>query len=215
MACRCGWRASLSLALIVGGLGCLADSLHGAEVPKADDWIRAQAATLPTLVTGAETGSPKFTVVRMNAPALTREEERYGAVRLLCPVNRRTDLVWVFSDVTNIDEYRLIPLKPGKPITSGVRQIYRPTASLEIDDDSARGHPASLLPRPWDLFELHLLGVPAALLVPGEEYVIWFRFSDRRPTDILLAASFIEPLGKLEPAALAPVLALPPQAADP
>jgi hypothetical protein len=40
-----------------------------------------------------------------------------------------------------------------------------------------------LLPRPWDLFEFHLLGVPEELLQPDEEYLrmvsIWRREAGR------------------------------------
>jgi hypothetical protein len=186
--------------------------VHGRDV---DEWIRAQAASMPLLPVGAEAGSPKYTVLRFNATPLLAQGGRYGGVRIACPAGRKLDLVWMFSDVTNIDEYHLISLKPGAVIPDGVRQIYEPTAKLDIEDEAARGHPTSSLPRPWDLFQLHMLGVPAAILVPGDEYIIWFRFSDRRPTDVLMAATFISPLEKMEPAALPPVFGLPPQLVAP
>jgi hypothetical protein len=198
----CALGALLSVAM-------LAFAVRAADVRNVDDWIRAQAAAMPLLPIGDEAGSPKFTVMRFNAMPLLAQGGRYGAVRIVCPAGRKLDLVWMFSDVTNIDEYRLIPLKSDHAIRDGVRQIYEPTASLDIDDGNARGRPASVLPRPWDLFQLHMLGVPASALTPGEEYIVWFRFSDRRPTDVLMAATFIPPLQKMEPAALPPAFGLP------
>ena len=186
-------------------------ALGAGDVRDVDDWIRTQVAAMPLLPLGDEAGSPKFTVMRFNVSPLLAQGSRYGGVRIVCPADRKMDLVWMFSDVTNIDEYRFIPLKPGAAIREGVRQIYEPTASVEIEDDSARGRAASVLPRPWDLFQLHMLGVPAAALVPGDEYIVWFRFSDRRPTDVLMAATFIPPLQKMEPVALPPVFGLPSQ----
>lgn len=202
---------SRNLTLLLGAMIGFLATMGGAEGLAVDDWIRAQAATLPVLASGEDAGSPRFTVLRFNTVPLLAQGSRYGAVRIVCPANRKTDLVWMFTDVTNIDEYRLIPLKPGPEVSSAVRQIYLPTASLDGDEDSARGRAMSSLPRPWDLFQLHMIGVPAALLMPGDEYIIWFRFGDRRPTDVLLAASFVAPLPTMEPAALPPVLALPPQ----
>ena len=54
--------------------------------------------------------------------------------------------------------------------------------------------------------------MPARLLRPGDEYLIWFRFTDQRPTDLLLAASFLDPAVKIEPSDLHAVFALPTEA---
>ena len=48
-----------------------------------------------------------------------------------------------------------------------------------------------LIPRPWDMFEFHILGVPGKLLQPDEDYILWFRFEDARPADLLLGAVFL------------------------
>lgn len=203
------WRVH-ALAMIVGSAMSM-PTFAATEGSGIDDWIRSHAAAMPLLPVGDEAGSPKFTVIRLNAASLVAPTGRYGGVRVICPVNRRMDLVWMFADVTNIDEYRFIPLRAGAPIREGVRQIYQPTASIENEDGGIGGHPASVLPRPWDLFQLHMLGVPASALAPGEEYLIWFRFSDRRPTDVLMAVTFTPPMEKMEAAALPPVFGLPPQ----
>lgn len=199
------------LRVAVGALAAFAHFTNAISAPDIDDWIRAQAAAMPALPLGVEAGSPKFKVLRFNSPPLLAKGGRYGGVRILCPTEQKMDLIWMFSDVTNIDEYRLIPIERGSKITEGVRQIYMPTANMETEEGGMGGHPASVLPRPWDLFQLHMLGVPAAALVPGREYVIWFQFSDRRPADILMAATFISPPKTLEPADLPPVFGLPPQ----
>lgn len=216
MGCQSLSRSSRQgVACILSAIAALNWVAVAAAVDHINEWICAAQMRLPRLAIAEEAGAPKFTAIRLNDPPLLIQGGRYGAVRILCPSGRQTDLVWMFSDVSNIDEYRLVAIKSGQTLTSGVRQIYPPTARLELDDDAPRGRVASSLPRPWDLFELHLLGVPASVLVPGEEYLIWFRFSDRRPTDVLIAASFIKPLSVMEPMALPPVLALPPQLALP
>jgi hypothetical protein len=195
-------------ATVVGMFWCvglLAQEIKGGATI---DVIRARAGTLPVLEASMEPGSPKLTVVRFNNPPIVTAGERFGAFRIICPLGKPLSLAWLFSDTGNIDEYDFAPLKGGALDGGSVRHIHPPTASPDPEQEKA-GRRASSLPRPWDLFELHVLGVPASLLVPGEEYLVWFRFSDRRPTDILLAATFLDPAAKLEPADLPPVFALP------
>lgn len=172
------------------------------------DVIRARVATLPVLEASMEPGSPKFAVIRFNNPPIITAGERFGAIRIVCPPGKPLGLAWIFSDTGNIDEYDFAPLKGGAVDGGSTRNIYPATARPDPEQEKA-GRRASSLPRPWDLFELHVLGVPANLLVPGEEYLVWFRFSDRRPTDMLLAATFLDPAAKLEPADLPPIFALP------
>lgn len=170
--------------------------------------IRARAATLPVLAASAEAGSPKFTVVRFNAPPIITAGERYGAIRVVCPPDKPCSLAWLFSDTTNIDEYGLLSPGGARLEVDSTRVIHPATASPELDQEQTGRH-ASSLPRPWDIFQLHMLGVPARMLKPGGEYLIWFRFSDERPTDLLLAATFLDSGAKLEPADLPPIFALP------
>jgi hypothetical protein len=172
------------------------------------DVLRARAATLPVVEASAEVGAPKFTVVRLNSPPILTAGECYGAVRVTCPPGRPLGLAWLFSDTLNIDEYDLIPLSGGKLAEGAQRLIYPATAHSDPEEEKP-GHPTSLLPRPWDIFQLHLWGVPARLLQPGGEYLIWFRFSDRRPTDLLVAATFLDPAAKLDLLDLPLIFALP------
>ncbi len=170
--------------------------------------IRARAATLPVLETSAEAGSPKFTVVRFNALPIVAAGERYGAIRVVCPPDKPLSLAWFFSDTMNIDEYGLLSPTGARLEVGSTRFIHPATASADPDLERGGRH-ASSLPRPWDIFQLHVLGVPARLLKPGGEYLIWFRFADQRPTDVLLAATFLDPTAKLEPVDLPPIFALP------
>ncbi len=170
--------------------------------------IRARTATLPALEPSAEAGSPKFAVVRLNAPPILTAGARYGAVRVICPPDKPLSLAWLFADTTNIDEYGLLSPAGVRMETNATRSIQPATASADLEQERA-GHPASSLPRPWDIFQIHVLGIPARLLQPGGEYLLWFRFSDQRPTDILLAATFLDPAMNLEPIDLPPIFALP------
>jgi hypothetical protein len=170
--------------------------------------IRARSATLPVLEASAEAGSPKFTVVRFNAPPILTAGERYGAIRVVCPADKPLSLAWFFSDTMNIDEYGLLSPTGARLEVDSTRFIHPAMASADPEQERGGRH-ASSLPRPWDIFQLHVLGVPARLLKPGSEYLIWFRFMDQRPTDLLLAATFLDPAAKLEPADLPSIFALP------
>jgi hypothetical protein len=170
--------------------------------------IRARAATLPVLDPSSVAGEPKFIVIRFNAPPILSAGERYGAVRLICPPEKPLCLAWLFSDTTNIDEYGLLASTGARLDAESTRLIYPATASPDLEQERAGRH-ASQLPRPWDVFQLHMLGVPARVLQPGAEYLIWFRFSDHRPTDVLLAATFLDPAARLDPTDLASIFAQP------
>jgi hypothetical protein len=183
-------------------------SAHGADTPSPIAAIRARTAMLPVLEVGPGPGTPKFTVVRFNATPIMVAGERFGAIRVVCPPGPPRSLAWLFSDIGTIDEYDFAPVKGGEVDEGSIRYIYPATASPDVEQEKG-GRRASSLPRPWDLFELHMLGVPARLLVPGEEYLIWFRFADQRPTDVLLAATFLDPAAKLEASDLPPIFALP------
>jgi hypothetical protein len=168
--------------------------------------IRAGAGAAPRLEPGLP-DAPKFQTLRLNQVAVNHRGERYAAVRLKVPEAPARPLVWMFAELGNIEEYELMPAVGGPPIRGNLRVIYPPLAR---EEDEERSWSKTLaLPRPWDAWPLHLLGVPAELLRPGEDYIIWFRFADRRPTDVLLAATFLDPAVKLTPAMLPGVLGLP------
>lgn len=192
--------AALALAL-------LSQLLH-AEDGAFLQALRAQAAAFPLLEPGARPGAPRFVVHRLNAPPLLHGGQRFGAVRIVCPPGAPRPLAWLFSDTTNIDEYGLLSPAGERLEAAAVRLIYPATASADPDEDRA-GPQASPLPRPWDFVQLHLLAVPAHQLQPGAEYILWFRFDDQRPTDLLLAAIFPDAAPALDPPALPRLFALP------
>ena len=74
--------------------------------------------------------------------------------------------------------------REGVRLETDFRRFIVPATASADPEQERGGRRSSSLPRPWDLFELHVLGIPARLLKPGGEYVIWFRFSDLRPTDV-------------------------------
>ena len=199
----CAVKTAFALLLLAhASIACAAEEGAFLEV------VRARIATLPVLEPGAAAGSPNFKVVRFNAPPIVVAGERYGAIRVTCPPDKPMSLAWLFSDTTNIDEYGLVSREGVRLESLFTRVIHPATASTDLDDEKP-GRRASSLPRPWDLFQLHALGVPAPALKPGEEYIIWFQFSDQRPTDLLLAATFVDPTAKLEGADLSAIFALP------
>jgi len=168
--------------------------------------IRAGAAAAPVLEMGA-TDAPKFQVIRMNAAVISHGSERYAVVRLKVPAAPVRPLVWMFADLGNIEEYEIMPAAGGAPVRGNLRVIYPPLSSQDEEERPALKSLA--LPRPWDGFPLHLLGVPSELLRPGEDYLIWFRFADQRATDVLLAGTFLDPAIKLTPQMMPGVLGLP------
>ncbi len=130
-------------------------------------------------------------------------------IRLRAPAGRRQPLVWMFSDIGTIQEYELIRVRDGRPIRGNLRVIYPRLADPDHEDNEAPVKASLSLPRPWDLFEFHILGVPEKLLQPDEDYVLWFRFDDTRPADVLVAAVFLNPGTELSEAALPALVGLP------
>jgi len=200
--------SSMLIAALFGVCGFFFAGIARAEDKSFVEVLRARGATLPLLAASEEVGSPKFTVVRFNAPPIQIAGERYGAVRVVCPPGKPVSLAWLFSDTGNIDEYDFVPLQSGSVVGDSRRFIYPATASADLEQERS-GRRVSSLPRPWDIFQLHVLGVPSRELQPGAEFLIWFRFSDRRPTDLLLAVTFLDPAAKLDPVDLPPIFALP------
>ncbi len=199
---------SMLIAALIGVCGFFFPGIARAEDRSFLDGLRARAPMLPVLAPSEEIGAPKLTVVRFNEAPIQIAGQRYGAIRVICPPGKAVSLAWLFSDTMNVDEYDFIPLRSGAVVGESRRVIYPATASPDPEQERP-GRRVSLLPRPWDAFQLHLLAVPARALEPGAEYLIWFRFTDRRPTDLLLGVTFLDPAAKLEPADLSPIFGLP------
>lgn len=197
------WLLVLFLVLIAGIAPLRAQN------PEVAEWLRSQLATIPVLPASTEAGTANFTAMRLNTGTLVYKGERYGAVRIQVPAGLPMDLVWLFSDLPNIDEYDFVPIAAGGVSLPSIRQIYPATASLDLDEESPKGRRLGSLPRPWDLFELHLLGFPANLLTPGQEYLVWFHFTDHRPTDVLMAVTLVAPLEKMRERDLPGIVGLP------
>ena len=198
-----GMRTALLLLFI----GC-ASLAQAADEAAFLEVIRARLPFLPALEVSVEAGSPKFTVSRFNSPPIVTAGERYGAIRVITPPDKPLSLAWMFSDTTNIDEYGLLS-RDGVRLEPEFSRFIQPATANADPEQEVAGRRASSLPRPWDIFQLHMLGISARLLKPRTEYIIWFRFSDHRPTDLLLAATFVDPAAKLDAASLPSIFGLP------
>ena len=170
--------------------------------------IREAPATAPVLEPFAP-GQPKYQVLRLNSVVVSHQGERYSVVKLRVPPGPRQPLVWMFSDIGTIQEYELVRQFDDRPIRGNLRFIYPRLNDPDLAEDSESAQRRLPLPRPWDLFEFHVLGVPEVLLNPGEDYLLWFRFEDSRPADVLLAAVFLKAGTQLSQAALPAIVGLP------
>lgn len=194
---------SFHLALLVMAICSQAEEASRLRI------LRESAGTAPVLEVTKANQKPLFQVVRLNAQAIEIAEVRYGVVRLKLPPDSVGPMIWMFADVGNIDEYELMSAQGGAPIRGNLRHIYPPLTNRDEEASDRPRLKAHSLPKPWDLLELHLLGYPAAILQPDTEYLIWFRFSDRQPADILMSAAVLEPAVKLEAEILPGLLGLP------
>jgi len=170
--------------------------------------IRAFAAGAVTVETTAGPGTPNYQVIRLNTQTQEHEGERYGAVRLKMPEAGIYTLVILFSDVGNIVEYEMMSVREGTAALRGNTRFIHP-AIVDHDQEGEAETSDLTLPKPWDHFELHLLGFGPDLLKTGEEYVLWFRFADKQPADILFAATLLKGPVDIAPEKLPGILGLP------
>jgi len=170
--------------------------------------IRGFAAQAPILETIAGPGAPKYQVIRLNSSPQEHNDKRYGVLRFKVPQGEPYTLVMLFSDVGNIVEYEVMPATKGTPPVRGNTRLIYPALADHDHEEDAELHDLTL-PKPWDHFELHLLGFAPDLLKPGEEYLIWFRFADKQPSDVLLAGTLLKGPVDIAPEKLPSVFALP------
>jgi hypothetical protein len=175
--------------------------------PELSRAIREAASDAPVLEPFSP-GVPKYQTFRLNVIPVKHRGNRYSVIRLRVPPGPRRPLVWMFSDIGTIQEYELVRSLDDKPIRGNLRVIY-PRYDPDLGDEADAKPRLLQLPRPWDLFELHILGVPDTLLQPGEDYIVWFRFEDDRPADLLISSVFLEPGTTLSEAALPSIVGLP------
>ena len=162
------------------------------------DAIRALATDVPALEMAMGPVEPRYQVIRLNSVALEYAGDRYGIVRLKVPSSDAYTLVLLFADVGNIVEYEIMPPGKGAPPLRGNTRLIHP--AFTDDHDEGEPPPSNLsLPKPWDHFELHLLGFGPDLMKTANEYLIWFRFSDSQPADILLAATLLKGVADIAP----------------
>jgi len=155
------------------------------------DAIRAFATQAPTLETATDPNTPKYQVIRLNSIPQEYAGDRYGVVRLRLPPGDPSTLVLLFADVGNIVEYEIMPARKGSAALRGNTRLIHPALSEHESEEEAESSDLTL-PKPWDHFELHLLGFGPELLKAGEEYLIWFRFAGKQPADVLLAATLLK-----------------------
>ncbi len=190
------------------GLAALVSTI-AAEKPDRTQ-IAAAMARAPILDAGTKVGEPLFKVIRLNeSPSDAPDRIAAGMVRIHLPDTPPKSMALLFSDSSNLAEYQLISVETGTVVSGNTRAIIPAMASLEIDGGGNQPPPNLRLPRPWDLFELHILGFPSSVLKAGADYILWFRFSDRRPTDLLFAVTLLDPATSLDPGSLPGVMALP------
>jgi len=187
-------------------LGCFAAAR--AADPELLHALREASASSPVLEAFVP-GQPQFHTFRLNSEVVKHKGEYYSVVRLHAPAGPRRPLVLMFSDVGTVQEYELIRKAGDSPIRGNLRVIYPRLTDPDHDEKEPSPEQTLTLPRPWDLFELHILGVPEKMIQPDEEYLLWFRFEDRRPADILCAAVFLPPGTPLVEGALPKSLGLP------
>jgi hypothetical protein len=189
---------------------CIVPFMAGAETSEMArlDAIREFAALAPALETVIGPGPAKYQVVRLNARSHEHAGHRYGVVQFKLPSDDPYTLVMLFADVGNIVEYEIMSSKKGiMPLRGNTRLIY---PALADHDETEDADPSDLtLPKPWDHFELHLLGFGPELLKPGEEYLVWFRFADKQPADVLLAATLLKGAADIAAEKLPMVFGLP------
>lgn len=172
------------------------------------DAIRGFAIQAPALETVVGESAPKYQVIRLNVSPQEYDGRRYGAVRLKLPPGGPYTLVMLFADVGNIVEYEIMPARNGAtPIRGNTRLIH--PAIVDHDQEEESELPDLTLPKPWDHFELHLLGFSPDLLKPEEEYLIWFRFADKQPADVLFAATLLRGAADISPEKLPSIFRLP------
>jgi len=172
---------------------CLATLLTPGKAAEMDrlDAIRAFATQAPTLETATNPNTPKYQVVRLNSAPQEYAGNRYGVVRLKLPPSEPSTLVLLFADVGNILEYEIMPARKGSAALRGNTRFIHPALSEHEHEEEAESSDLAL-PKPWDHFELHLLGFGPELLKAGEEYLIWFRFAGKQPADVLLAGMLLK-----------------------
>jgi hypothetical protein len=100
-----------------------------------------------------------------------------------------------------------MPERKGTPPLRGNTRRIHP-ALTEHDNEEGESRDLTL-PKPWDYFELHLLGFAPELLKTANEYLIWFRFADKQPADVLLAATLLKGSADISEQKLPSVFGLP------
>jgi hypothetical protein len=172
------------------------------------DAIRGFLNQAPTLETVAGPGAPKYQVFHLNTSPQEHAGDRYGLVRIKIPASGSYTLVMLFADVGNIVEYEIMPESKGAAPLRGNTRLIHP-AFVDHDHEEAAELKDLTLPKPWDHFELHLLGFGPDLLKSANEYLIWFRFADKQPADVLMAATLLKGSADIVPEKLPAVFGLP------
>jgi len=167
--------------------------------------LASHSATIDPAVAEAKT---KYQVFRLNTTPVEYAGRRYDAVRLKLPPGDSYTLAILFVDVGNIVEYEVMPILAGSLPVKGNTRLIHP-AFEKHDHEVESDHPALSLPKPWDHFELHLLGFSPELVKPASEYLIWFRFADAQPADVLMAATLLRGTVDVTPEKLPAIFGLP------
>jgi hypothetical protein len=201
---------SLFCSFVLLGMWC--GESWGQQASRRDEVLRNAALAAPLLLLSQNGDALAYQVIRFDSPGVRYGGQRYGLVRLKLPEGAARPVVWLFSDVGNIDEYDMLPLRGGpdrSAVRGSMRVIYPALSSLDSEVEAGRRARSLSFPRPWDLFETHLLGVPAERLKGETEFILWFRFGDARPADVLMAARVLDEGTEMQPGLLPAWMGLP------
>jgi hypothetical protein len=122
--------------------------------------------------------------IRWQKIELNTRGRQLDAVRFSVPPELEADVLWSFNDPERAIEYWNI----------------MPVADFPIDTDShhitLKGFTAPGLTRA-ESSHLELQGLPDGLLVPNEDYLLWFAFRDTQPRRISIAVRLV-PIGSFD-----------------
>lgn len=122
--------------------------------------------------------------IRWQRIDLNGKKRQFDAVRFSVPNELHADLAWSF---TNIDEsaeaWGIIPVEnfPMRDHNHFLTIRDTPVPGLAREEANC----------------VHLQGLSRGLLVPGEDYLLWFAFKDAQPRRIAIAARLL-PVGSFE-----------------
>jgi hypothetical protein len=166
----------------------VSDEQFGAALAKAHNSLEtspAEAAAALQSVAGrfavispaSEAGKAQWAAVTLN-----QRGKRVDAVRLRVPEGGRRDLVWAFAyPEKTLDRWYILPAKG--PAGQGFKNFWKATPRQAFGSNE---------PKLKVIVQSH----SGEYLEPGEEYVLWFRFTDDQPATLWIKAALLPQAAK-------------------